>query len=137
MNALGGIALDAGRVDSARDYFSAAAGSETEAGRRARTALARLDLPREPQRYLSVRWGLDDQGTLMAEVRNQAPLDVKELVLEIALRNPAGEVERRRVRLDGSLAAGAGTRVSTGVRLPADTPREAIAVRVIQARVAD
>lgn len=137
MNALGMIALDQDRIDSARDYFSAAAGSETEAGRRARTALARLDLPREPQRYLAVRWGLDDQGALLAEVRNQAPLDVQELVLEIAVRNPEGGVDRRRVPLDGILEAGSGTRVKTGLSLSADTPREAVSVRVIRARIAD
>ena len=137
MNALGMIALDEGRADRARDYFSSAAGSETDAGRRARTALARLDLPREPQRYLPVRWGVDKRGSLIAEIRNQAPLDVKGLVLEIAVRNPDGEVERHRVSLDGTLAAGSGTRVTTRVRLAADTAREAVAARVVRARVAN
>ena len=57
MNALGNLSLSGGDIVAAKQYFSTAAGSKSEAGKAANRSLIRLDLPDNPHKYLQVRLG--------------------------------------------------------------------------------
>ncbi|TVS17441.1 MAG: peptidase M48 [Gammaproteobacteria bacterium] len=134
MNALGQLDLAAGRTAQARQYLGMAATSAGPAAEEARRTLARLDVPAEPERFLTSRWAADDAGRLILEVTNRAPIAVHGVVVEVQLRREDGRITRRRVNVPGTLAAGAGTRFHSGLTLPADTPPAAVASRVIAAR---
>ncbi|HSG88499.1 MAG TPA: M48 family metalloprotease [Pseudomonadales bacterium] len=136
MNALGQLALAAGRTTDARAYLSAAADSDSGAGSQARTSLARLDLSAQPQRYVPVRYGLDGNGEVIAELRNDAPFAVTGLVLELRVREANGQVASRRLPVDGTFSAGAVKTLRTGIRLPAATAANALDLRVVAAREA-
>jgi hypothetical protein len=136
MNGLGQLALAAGQIENARAYLSAAAGSNSPEGAQARLSLARLDLPTQPQRYVPVRYGLDGNGNLVAELRNDAPFPVTGVVLELRVRNAAGQIASRRLPIDGVFSAGAAQTLRTGVRLPQGTSANDMDLRVVAAREA-
>jgi predicted Zn-dependent protease len=83
-NALGNLSLAASNVDQAKEYFRAAADSSSEIGHQSLLALVRLDLPDNPDKYLSLRTGLQGPGILVVEVRNTTALPVTGVLLRIS-----------------------------------------------------
>lgn len=135
-NALGQIALAAGRTDAARQYLAAAASSDSSAGQQARLSLARLDIGHSPQQFVPARWGIDSDGTLVAELRNQAPFAVDALLLELSVRDPQGRVGNRQLPVDGRLEPGTARTLRTGLRLPEGITGNDVSLRVVRAREA-
>lgn len=137
MNALGQLALQDGRTDAARQYLQAAAGGSGSAAEQARASLARLDLPTQPGAYLPLRFGLDGDGNLVAQLANQAPFPVRDIVLELRVRSADGRIASRTIEVPGGIGAGASRTVRTGVQLAPDTASGDLDLRVVQARPAD
>ncbi len=135
-NALGQMALAGGRTQEAREYLGAASQAQGPAAVAAQASLARLDMPQHPERFVSVRWGSDDQGRVILEIGNRSPLAVNDVVVEVRLRQADGSTALRRVPIAGTLAAGASTQLRTQISLPAGTPAEAVAAAVVAARPA-
>lgn len=90
-NGLGDIALASGDQEQALQYFKAAAASDSTAGRRAAKSLVLLDLPRRPEAYLKARLGLDQQGYVIAEVSNPAPVTVRDVWFQIRYPDGLGQ----------------------------------------------
>lgn len=134
LNALGELDLAAGRTEAARRHLGMAATAGGPAGEEARRTLARLDLPQQPDRFLTSRWAVDERGSVILEVTNRAPIAVSGIVVEVQRRDESGRVTSRRVSIPGPLAAGAATRYRSGLVLPAETPPEAVRSRVVAAR---
>jgi predicted Zn-dependent protease len=89
-NALGKLELSSGNRDRAMEYFSAAASSDSPAGREARQSLFQLDFPQNPGKYLQVDYGLDRSGYLIASVTNNAPVPVRNIRLAIEYPDTTG-----------------------------------------------
>ena len=126
-NAMGKIQLARGNRQKAKQYFRAAAGSNTGSGQEALQALVRLDLPDNPGRYLRHRLLVDSSGELVVEVGNPAPVAVSSVVLLVRL--PDGRVLQR---LTGYIPAGRSVLVGTGARLAAG---QGASVRIVGAVV--
>lgn len=136
MNTLGQMELADGRQREAREYLNLAAGAGGPAGEEARSTLARLDLPQQPERFFDTRSGIDERGQVLIEVSNRSPLTTRDIVVELSLLQADGRVAQRRVNVPTHLAPKQSVRFSTGLTLPADTPTERVRSRVVAAEVA-
>ncbi|MDP2826657.1 MAG: M48 family metalloprotease [Sulfuritalea sp.] len=111
---LGNLAQGANNPAKAIEHYKLAAGSDSDVGKRAGSALVRLDLPRNPGNYLQVEPVADGSGNLGLRVTNRSP---------VALRNlrVAGAVQQggfyREYSLPGSLKPGQSTVVAMGAKL--------------------
>ncbi len=138
MNALGQLNLARGNREGAMQYFAAAAESASPSGQEAAAALARLDLPNNPQRFVEVRLGLDRRNNLLVEVQNRAALPVRDVQIAVQLADASGRLRRVPVRLAGPIAPQQSVRTTTGIGPFADT-RELrnVQAQVIEARIAE
>jgi predicted Zn-dependent protease len=124
---LGQLAADAGRDEEAVRYLSAAADSRSTEGQQAAALLARLDLPRNPTRYLpaDVRPGRD--GLAYVVVENRSAITVSTLQLELILLSEDGRQVSGRRSLSSTepLEPGQKAVIATGVSLqnPSTLPR--------------
>jgi predicted Zn-dependent protease len=112
---LGSLAERRGDRTAAAEHYRAAANSGTTAGQAAADALARLELPSAPDRYLTLRTGLDSSGRLQVEVGNPTRLGVDGLVLAIRYADSEGAIQTRRASVEGELAAGTSRTLATGL----------------------
>lgn len=80
---LGMIAEGRGRTDEALKHYQAAAGTAAEIGRQASGRFVRLDLPRNPARYLQADVQAATDGTLYAVLQNAAPVPLVDLRVRI------------------------------------------------------
>lgn len=131
LNALGQLALAGGDRSQAIQYFSAAAGSDSEYGRQAATSLARLDINDHPEKYLQVKLGLDRSSELQLELGNATDLVMHNIVLRVNYLDPQGNRRATRVSLPGDLGPRKAVRLDTGVGpLLTKNQRESIQVTI-------
>ncbi len=83
LNGMGQLALDRGDTTAAKEYFAAAAASQTPAGIAAKSALVRLDIGDNPQRYLRIGAGLDPQGYLLLQLANNTNEPVTAIEIQV------------------------------------------------------
>ncbi len=76
---LGNLAQGANNPGKAIDHYRLAAGSDSEVGRRAGSALVRLDLPRNPAAYVLVEPVADKAGNLALRITNRSPAALRNL----------------------------------------------------------
>ncbi len=135
-NALGRIALAEGSRQQAKRYFAQAAASRSPAGAEAAAALVRLDLPDNPGRYLQVRLQRLDSGEVVAVVRNQTRIAVRNVVVGVGLRGPGGRLSNMiRYGVREPIRPGEVARIRLGGRLEGAVPGRYGAV-VLEAGVA-
>lgn len=115
MYALGQISARRNDVDGARRYYSAAAGSQGNAGQAAKAALMRMDLSRNPGAFLQLRSGLDNNGQLLVAINNPNPLAVRNIQVQIRYVDSAGQTRSVNRQLNGTLGANDNTTVATGL----------------------
>ncbi len=121
--ALGNMALKSRDEKSAMTHYRAAAGSRSPLGQQAAISLARLELPREPGKYISARGGLDSKGRFMVQIRNHAPIAVTRITLGIQHRD--GRMNK--IPVKGTIPPGK----TVTLRLP--KPRNEVRLGVIRA----
>jgi predicted Zn-dependent protease len=113
--ALGNIAARARNLDTAKQYYAAAAGSEGEIGRAAGLALMRLELPQNPGKYIRVQGAIDSQGMLVIAIANPTPVAVGGIAITVQFADASGQVRERRRVLEGTLPAGQQRKIQTGL----------------------
>jgi len=113
MNALGKASLAEGNRAMALEYFSAAAGSDSPAGKEAAASMVRLDIGDHPERYLKLAADLDRQGYLVLEVVNGTPLPVRQIEVEIHYPDSRGQWHRLQGEISQEVPPGATARVAT------------------------
>ena len=111
---LGRVAEARGNIPLAIETYGQAAGSSGQAGVDARAALIRLDLPQNPDRYLSLQYGLDANARLVVVIGNPTEVEVGGIEINISYVD-AGQVRVTRRPLAGTLPAGSRQRYDTGL----------------------
>ena len=114
-NALGNIARAGRQYATAKQYYAKAAGHQSAAGKEAFGALVELDISDNPGKYIKIRTGVNDTGSLIAEISNTTPRDVTGLVLALQYPDPAGQVRQVNRALQGRLGAGQKERINLGI----------------------
>ncbi len=115
MNTLGQLSLNEGNVVAAKNYFSAAAGSDSVDGKAAKKSLVRLDLPDNPSAYLQVRLGRDRSNYLLVQIRNNTEQTVADISFIVQFRDSQGEVRTAQMQLSDRLAPLQSKTVATGI----------------------
>ncbi len=133
---LGEISMAGREMDAAIGHFKAAAGSSSTVGREASLSLARLDLPRNPEKYIQVRVAANKQGNLVASVVNKSPVTVRNVTVRVGL------VAKRRLLDDESifvrsLKAGQRHRFTLRLKSPARNSRVRVVAKAVAAEVAE
>ncbi|MCU7845597.1 MAG: M48 family metalloprotease [Candidatus Thiodiazotropha sp. (ex Monitilora ramsayi)] len=103
---LGNIAKREGDITSAKSYYSKAASNKTKQGKLAYRSLMEIDLQDNPQKYIKIRTGLDNNGRLKAELTNPTPGDVKNVVVTVRYRDSSGVIRSVKRAYRGELMAG-------------------------------
>jgi len=131
-NELGKIAEADGNQDEAVRYYAAASKARDQTGQTALASLLRLDLPRQPARYVKSELINDGSGKLFLRVSNGTPAALSGVQVRVALRwaaagdetftvdvpaLPAGQAVVREIPLrKDSLVAGEATTVAAHTR---------------------
>jgi beta-barrel assembly-enhancing protease len=131
--ALGTLAERRGDRQTALEYYSQAAGSQTPAGQAAEEATVRLDLPNNPGKYIQARGGLDNSGQLVVEVANPTRVAVTDVVVAVRYADSQGAIRQVGRRIN-DLPPGQATRFATG--LGPFSSSQQFEVGVAEARVA-
>jgi len=116
-NALGEIEERRGHLDQAMEHYRVAASSQSDVGQAAALALARIELPRNPDAYVQTGLDLDARGGVVVMIANRSAVPLAGIELEIGVLDPAGSatVDRRSVALPQTLAPGARATLATGL----------------------
>jgi beta-barrel assembly-enhancing protease len=96
---LGRLAEAGGDIDGAVRYFRTAAQSDSAAGRAAAQRVMRLDLPRNPGRYVAAALSLDRSGRLILQVGNPTEVALRDVVVAIQTIDSLGARENHRRRV--------------------------------------
>ncbi len=115
MNALGHLSLNGGDIVSAKKYFSAAAGSNSAAGKAANNSLIRLDLPDNPHKYLQVRFGRNRSNYLLVQIKNQTGQAVDDVGFVVQFMDAQGKARKVQLQLADRLAPQQFKTLSTGI----------------------
>jgi len=105
-NSLGELEMFAGSPQKARQYFKEASGSDSPAGQEARLSFLRLDFPEKPGNYIQIQIGLTPKGYVLARIRNDAQLAIKDISLAIEYSDPSGRRQQTTRFLSGVIATG-------------------------------
>lgn len=109
---LGNLAQGASHPAKAIEHYKLAAGSDSDVGRRAGSALVRLDLPRNPAAYVQVGPVADKAGNLALRVTNRSPASLHKLRVAVVAPGFAREYAP-----SATLTPGQSLLVPTGVKL--------------------
>ncbi|ABC31637.1 putative Zn-dependent protease [Hahella chejuensis KCTC 2396] len=104
--ALGDIEAQSNNSAAAISHYSAAAEASGAYGQEARQKLSRLDLPKNPERYLQIQTLKDKQGRAFITYSNQSALEVNNIVVEVALINASGWVMKQNTLTLGAAGPG-------------------------------
>lgn len=137
--ALGELALSAGDSSEATSRFRAAAAADDDIGRRAKVLLARIELPQSPQSYLSYDTHRDGSGYLVVEVRNNSPVAVRDVRVELEIDDKKDKLHQRDVvTFRRAIAAGdSASKTSRIGPLPGPSAEKKVEVRIVEADVAE
>jgi predicted Zn-dependent protease len=112
---LGRAAQVSGQRDQAVAYYSKAAASTSEAGKRAGRRLASLDLQQNPSRYIGADLGLTQDGYLVVRLSNKSGVAVEDLRVVVGPQVAGGVREQAAYRVDQALPAGRTLQLRTGL----------------------
>lgn len=91
---LGRLEERAGNSKQAINHFKQASESRSRAGQEAFRALVKLDLPKEPGRYLKTGLRTDNDGMLLLLIKNTTPLTIGNIKLIIGSKDGFGNITR-------------------------------------------
>jgi predicted Zn-dependent protease len=119
-NLLGQLAEGRGDTALAMQYYQIAADSKSEIGQQAAARLAKLDLPRNPAKYLQARIEVDRAGNLYAVLQNNSALSIQKVQFKVIRYDlKTGRVISRSAPLilRTALAAGAKGQMALGQKM--------------------
>jgi predicted Zn-dependent protease len=112
---LGLIKKDRGLTDAAIEHFRVVAKSGGDYGKAANGELARLELADNPANYVSTRCDAGSNGNLVVSVRNDTPIAITGVQVEITYTDDAGSTKRVSRNVSGTIASGQIAKTDTGL----------------------
>jgi len=105
-NALGNLEAKRGNVSKAIEHYSVVAGGQGETATAARASLVRLDLEKNPDKYLKVGCYADSGGNLVVAIANATPVAVRNVRFVVQYRDNTGAIRSVEDLIRGPIAAG-------------------------------
>jgi len=112
---LGSLARAANRNQEAKQYFAKIAKSPTPVGKAAYGDLVDMDLPSNPNKYLSLKLGNLPDGRAAMQLQNPTPRAIKNIVINIRFVDAAGQARQINKTIPNTLASGKNTVVLLGL----------------------
>jgi len=136
---LGNISRDRGDAAKARQYYQAAAGSNSNIGKAAAAEYMKMDLPQNPGNYVAAAGQFDAQGRLLVVVQNRSPLPLRAIQVTPVLIDSSGRVVQQGnpIRLNATLKSGEQTAAPSGITNLSQAQLQALRFRVDGARIAE
>lgn len=138
---LGEIAESRGDIDTALKNYQIAAGSNSDIGKASTERYVRIDLPKNPGKYLKTGVRTDNSGNLYAVVQNATPVAVAGVRVSVMLydERTGRAIDRSRpLAIAGSITAGNQGQVQVqGVRLQSQAELKLYRVVVESAALAE
>jgi predicted Zn-dependent protease len=132
---LGTIAVAQGENEMALAHFEKAASGKGDVSQAAQTELARLDMARNPQKYVLKRCDPGRDGNLVVTVKNNTMIAIDNIGFVVEYTDANGRQHREPRNITGQLEGGELTSVNT--RLGPYAAGANCPVRITSARVAD
>jgi predicted Zn-dependent protease len=129
---LGQIAEERGEINNALQHYQIAAGSNSEIGKDAIARAIRIDLPRNPAKYIKAGAQTDNAGNLFAVVQNDTTVDigrVKVRVVKYDAKTGRAISQSQSLIIRGGVAPGKRNQVAVGERVK--SPQEVQLYKVI------
>jgi tetratricopeptide (TPR) repeat protein len=115
---LGQIAEGRGQTDVALQHYQVAAGSNSDIGKDAIARAVRLDLPRNPAKYIKSGIQSDNLGNLFAVVQNDTPIALSRVQVRVIQYNENGRaIGQSQPLLINGVAPGKRNQVAIGERI--------------------
>lgn len=116
---LGQIAEGRGETSLALQHYQLAASSNSEIGKEAAARAMRIDLPRNPARYLPSGPLADNTGMVFAAVQNNSSVPVGRVQVRMLQYDSHGRLidQTRSMLITGGIAPGKRGSVATGIRI--------------------
>lgn len=131
---LGLIKQDRGQTDAAIEHFKVVATGGGDYGKAAKGQLARLELSDRPGNYVSRRCDANTSGRLVVSVRNDAPIAITGVQIQVDYTDDAGRAQQVRRNVGGILEPGQVASADTGL---GPFSGSNCPVKVIAARIAE
>lgn len=116
---LGQLSEERGDINGALQHYQVAAGSNSEIGKQAIARAVKLDLPRNPAKYIQSAAQADSKGNLYAVVQNGTPVALKRVVVKVVkydARTGVAVGQSGLLTING-VAAGKRNQVAVGARV--------------------
>jgi len=128
---LGQIAEDRGQTDIALQHYQVAASSNSDIGKDAISRAVRIDLPRNPAKYVKSGIHHDNYGNLFAVVQNDTTVSLRSVQLRVIKYNAAGRAiaQSQPLLISSGVAPGKRSQVAVGEHVA--TPQEANLYKVV------
>lgn len=117
---LGQILESRGDINGALQHYQVAAGSNSEIGKDAVARAIRIDLPRNPAKYIQAGAQADNAGNLYAVVQNNTSAPIKRVQVRVVKYDAAtGRIagQSQPLMFKGDVAPGKRSQVAVGVRV--------------------
>ncbi len=135
-NSLGDIARQERHYSKAKEYYAKAAQDKSATGKRAFGSLVELDLGENPGKYLKVNLGVDKRGRTVAQVVNNTPKPVRNIVLSAQFKDGAGRNRSAEFTLRGTLQPGKAGNIDLGLNNLDKNSLQSLRAGVIKAGIA-
>jgi predicted Zn-dependent protease len=112
---LGNIESARGNIDAAIDHYKIVAPAGGDYGKAASGKLIVLDLPRNPAAYVPYRCDADSGGNLVVSVKNETPVDIRDVQFVVTYTDNAGIQRQLRKLVPGRIPAGEIRSIATGL----------------------
>ncbi|MEK9825586.1 MAG: M48 family metalloprotease [Methylotenera sp.] len=116
---LGPLSEERGDINGALQHYQVAASSNSDIGKQAVARAVKLDLPRNPAKYIQAAAQADNSGNLYAVVQNGTPVALKRVVVRMVkydARTGAAVGQSGLLTING-VAAGKRNQVAVGARV--------------------
>ena len=135
---LGNFVRNEKNLSLAKQYYSHAAQSQSEFGTQAAVALAKIEIPENPQKYIALEASANRQQTLDLIVTNKAPLGVSDIHVTIRIKDQQDHIlYDEKYSLSGPLEQGKSGMINTRIPASALNRSNSIKASITQARVVD
>ena len=132
---LGNIEAKRGNTDQAIEHYTMVAGGQGEIANAARDALVRLDLEKNPGKYLRMGCYADSSNQLVVAIANTTSVAISDIRFTVQYRDAAGVTRNLEESIRGPIAAG--QRGDRRTSLGPYTQGSNCPVRLTAARIAD
>ncbi len=132
--ALGNIAKSQGNLEEAMQHYATVAEGQGEIAAASREELIRMDLERNPGKYLRFGCFADNNGNLVVAIANSTPVAVRDVRFVVQVQDARGGVRNLQQSIRGPIRAGERSDIGTGIG--PYPPGSACPVQITAARIA-